>query len=50
MLKIPNSLFHPEETKTDQNINLQIQVYKRHIEFVHEGIKEFKCNICEYKA
>ena len=26
------------------------QCLKRHIESVHEGIKPFKCNMCEYET
>ena len=63
VLKIHNSLLHPEEKNDGQNVDLgrkdevvhedevaKSDHLKKHIKLVHEGIKPFKCNMCEYKA
>ena len=62
VLKIHNSLLHPEEKNDGQNVDLGrkdkvVQKHetaksdhlKKHIKLVHEGIKPFKCNICDYE-
>ena len=60
VLRIHNSLLHPEEKKESQNVDLEredevdpkheaakIDRLKKHIKLGHEGIKPFKCNICD---
>ena len=62
VLKIHNSLLHPEEKNDDQNVDLgrkddvvhedentRSDHLKKHIKLVHERIKSFKCNICDYE-
>jgi len=41
VLKIHNSIIHPEGRQIDQN---------KIIESVHEGIKKFKCTICDFNC
>ena len=62
VLKIHNSLLHPEETRIvhegTKAFKCNICKYeaglkenlKRHIKSVHERIKPFKCNMCEYET
>jgi len=63
VLRIHNSLVHPEEKKENQNVDLErkdevdhkheapkIDRLKKHIKLGHEGIKQFKCIICDYET
>ena len=62
VLKIHNSLLHPDEKKNGQNVDLGrkdevVQEHevaksdhlKKRIKLVHEKIKPFKCIICDYE-